>query len=343
MCFSSKRARTPPSIPRSRSLPRISRPNTFAGSSTRSYARSLSRQTSCAGATPPTSFFPDWLLANWRRTYGEERAAAIVRAHIGEPRLDITLKPDLDPVPWAERLNATVLPTGSLRLTEHARIPDLPGFAEGAWWVQDAAASVPARLLGDVRGRRVLDLCAAPGGKTALLAALGAEVTAVDRAPERLARLRENLARLNLMADVIEADVRDFAAPEPFDAILLDAPCTATGTIRRHPDLPWIKEADDIRSLSLLQGELLERAFSLLRPSGRLVYSVCSLEPEEGEETVAAFLSREPAAERVAAGNGEIPGADEFVTALGEVRTTPADWPQFGGLDGFYAVRLTRR
>lgn len=294
-------------------------------------------------ADPATTLLPAWLTQGWVRAYGEVRTTEIIRAHTNEPALDLTLKPGLDAPEWAERLGAHVLPTGSLRLARHASIPEMPGFADGAWWIQDAAAALPARLLGDVRGLRVLDLCAAPGGKTATLAALGAKVTAVDKSPERLARLKDNLARLKLEAETVEADARDYTADTPFDAVLLDAPCTATGTIRRHPDLPWIKEADDIRALSQLQSELLERAFGLVAPGGRLVYSVCSLEPEEGEEVVERFLAQATSAGRAAIGRDEIPGADAFVTAAGDLRTTPAEWPEWGGLDGFFAARFIRR
>jgi 16S rRNA (cytosine967-C5)-methyltransferase len=198
---------------------------------------------------------------------------------------------------------------------------------------------LPARLLGEVRGLKVLDLCAAPGGKTAYLAANGARVVAVEKSEARAARLRENLARLHLEAELVVADARDFI-DAAFDAVLLDAPCTSTGTIRRHPDIPWIKEADDVRALSLIQDELLAAAFAFLRSGGRLVYSVCSLEPEEGEHVIARFLAAHPAAVRARVEAHEIAGAAEFVTQAGDLRTTPADWQQWGGLDGFYAARL---
>ena len=306
--------------------------------------RRLSERTDAVRAADPTAtLLPAWLTEGWARAYGEARTAAIIGAHITEPALDLTLKPGLDANAWAARLGARVLPSGTLRLGRHPRVPELAGFEEGAWWVQDAAAALPARLLGDVRGQRVLDLCAAPGGKTATLAALGGRVTAVDKSPERLARLKDNLARLRLEVEIVEADARDYTADTPFDAVLLDAPCTATGTIRRHPDLPWIKEPDDIRALSQLQSEIVERAFGFVAPGGRLVYSVCSLEPEEGEEVIERFLARTQDAARAPIGADEIPGAEPFVSAAGDLRTTPADWPEWGGIDGFFAARIVRR
>lgn len=293
-------------------------------------------------ADPASGLLPDWLMAGWTRAYGEARALEIARGHVCEPAVDLTLRPGLEAGEWAARLNARVLPTGSLRLAaDHERIPGLPGFSEGAWWVQDAAAALPARLLGDVRGQRILDLCAAPGGKTAWLAACGARVTAVEKSQARAARLKENLDRLKLEAEIAIADARDYRGG-PFDGVLLDAPCTSTGTIRRRPDIPWIKEADDVRALALLQDELLAAAFLQVKPGGRLVYSVCSLEPEEGEEAIERFLAATPGAVRSAIAADEAAGMAPFLSPAGEVRTTPADWPQWGGLDGFFAARVTR-
>lgn len=314
----------------------------FRGLINAALRRLADRAAAIRTSDPAPKLMPLWLANRWREANGEERAAEIIRAHTQEPPLDLTLKPGMNAEAWAARLGGHILPTGTLRLERAGKISELPGFADGAWWVQDAAAALPARLLGDVRGLRVLDLCAAPGGKTAWLSAAGAEVTAVDKSKERLARLEENLTRLQLEAKVIEADARDFATDAPFDAILLDAPCTSTGTIRRHPDIAWIKEADDIRALSLLQAELLEHAFSILKPGGHLVYSVCSLEPEEGEAIAEEFLARNPSAARDPVEQGEIPGTEGFITPKGELRTTPADWPGIGGLDGFFAVRLRR-
>jgi 16S rRNA (cytosine967-C5)-methyltransferase len=287
---------------------------------------------------------PGWLLTRWRKTYGPETARAIAAANGHEPALDLTVKQDAET--WAERLRGRVLATGSVRTLAQGAISLLPGYGEGAWWVQDAAASLPARLLGDVRGLRVADLCAAPGGKTAQLALAGARVTAVDRSPARLGRLKENLARLALEAETVAADVLEWA-PEPFDAVLLDAPCSSTGTIRRHPDVPWRKSEADLGALTELQTRLLDRAAALTKPRGVLVYCVCSLEPEEGVAQVDRLLARDPRFVRKPVGAGELAGRGEFIGAGGDLRTLPlhlpdAD-PRWAGMDGFYAARLVRQ
>jgi 16S rRNA (cytosine967-C5)-methyltransferase len=286
---------------------------------------------------------PDWLMTRWIEAYGEETARAIAAAHAREPALDLTVKGD--PAGWAEKLDGRVLPTGSVRTLAHGTVSALPGYADGAWWVQDAAAALPARLLGAVDGLRVADLCAAPGGKTAQLAAAGARVTAVDRAPKRLRHVGENLARLSLAADLVCADAATWDA-EPFDAVLLDAPCSSTGTIRRHPDIPWLKQPADIAKLAALQSRLLDRAVTLTRPGGILVYCTCSLEPEEGETIVAGLLAREPGVRRLPLTAADLFGHDEFITADGDLRTLPCQLPdadaQFSGLDGFYAARLVK-
>ncbi|HET9148531.1 MAG TPA: RsmB/NOP family class I SAM-dependent RNA methyltransferase, partial [Acetobacteraceae bacterium] len=233
------------------------------------------------------------------------------------------------------------LPTGSARYPAGTDVTALPGFEAGDFWVQDAAAALPVRLLKPRQDERVLDLCAAPGGKTMQMAAWGAEVTAVDRDANRLARLRENLARLRLRAEIVTADATQFRREEKFPAILLDAPCSATGTIRRHPDIPRLRRPQDIASLTALQDRLLDAAAALLAPGGRLVYAVCSLQPEEGA----------PRAEAAAKRHGlrldpvrpeELPGLPEAVTAEGYLQTDPALWPDRGGMDGFFAARLTR-
>jgi 16S rRNA (cytosine967-C5)-methyltransferase len=286
---------------------------------------------------------PKWLLARWSKHYGADTARAIAQADGHEPALDLTVKSGAET--WAERLRGRVLPTGTVRTLAQGAISLLPGFREGAWWVQDAAASLPARLFGDVRGKAVADLCAAPGGKTAQLAFAGARVTAIDRSPARLGRLRENLTRLELHADIVAADALEWQSG-PFDAVLLDAPCSATGTIRRHPDIPWLKSEADIAALTSLQQRLLDRAVDLLKPGGTLVYCVCSLEPEESEAQIAALLARDPRVARAPDAAQEVAGHAEFLNPDGDLRTLPPQLPdpdpRWGGLDGFYAARLTR-
>ena len=287
---------------------------------------------------------PEWLIARWIATYGETTARAIAVANSREPALDLTVKSD--PELWAARLGGRVLPTGTVRTIAHGAITALPGFTEGAWWVQDAAAALPARLFGGVTGLRVADLCAAPGGKTAQLAVAGARVTAVDRAPTRLGRVRENLSRLSLQAELVSADVAEWSA-EPFDAVLLDAPCSSTGAIRRHPDVPWLKSPADIAKLAALQRRLIERAAALTKPGGTLVYCTCSLEPEEGEHIVTGLLAQEPSVRRAPIAATEVFGCGEFISKDGDLRTLPCHFPdaesRLAGLEGFYAARLEKR
>jgi 16S rRNA (cytosine967-C5)-methyltransferase len=286
---------------------------------------------------------PDWLLARWLRNYGADTARAIALANGREPALDLTVKDDA--AHWATALGGRVLPTGSVRVPAHGPVASLPGYDDGAWWVQDAAAALPARLLGDVRGRSVADLCAAPGGKTAQLAAAGAHVVAVDRAPARLDRLRQNLARLQLAAETVTADVTQWQAG-PFDAVLLDAPCSSTGTIRRHPDIPWLKREADIAALVALQRRLIARAVELTRPGGLLVYCTCSLEPEEGIDVIRDLLEHEPRLRRRPITAAEVGGLAELISPDGDLRTLPCQLadsdPRMGGLDGFYSARLER-
>ena len=286
---------------------------------------------------------PDWLFARWQRTYGEAAARAIAIAHGHEPPLDLTVKSDAES--WAQRLRGRVLPTGTVRTVTQGHVALLPGYHEGAWWVQDAAAALPARLFGDVTGKQIADLCAAPGGKAAQLAQAGARVTAVDRSANRLTRVRENLARLGLHADMVAADVTEWQAG-PFDAVLVDAPCSSTGTIRRHPDVAWLKSEADIAQLVGLQRRLIERAIALTKAGGTIVYCVCALEPEEGEHQIEALLAREPAVRRKPINEVEVPGIAEFLNPEGDLRTLPCGWsdsdPRLSGLDGFYAARLER-
>ncbi|WP_135467888.1 RsmB/NOP family class I SAM-dependent RNA methyltransferase [Crenalkalicoccus roseus] len=277
---------------------------------------------------------PAWLWASWHAAYGEA-VRAIAAAHRQEAPLDLTLAPGATAPEGGE-----ALPTGSIRFPPGTRVTELPGFAEGAFWVQDAAAALPARLLAAQPGERVADLCAAPGGKTAQLAAAGARVVAVERDPRRAARLRENLARLRLAAEVVEADAAAWdAGGARFDAVLLDAPCTATGTIRRHPDIPHLKRARDLAPMAEAQRRLLEAAARLLRPGGRLVFAVCSLQPEEGEGHLPAAeaLGLRPDPVRPE----ELPGLPpEAFTPQGALRTRPDFWAERGGMDGFFAARF---
>ena len=285
---------------------------------------------------------PGWLGDICTEAYGAEATRAIARAHLTEPPLDLTLRDPVEAGTWAERLDADVLPTGGLRRRAGGRIEELPGFSAGAWWVQDAAASLPARLLPAPWGKRILDLCAAPGGKTLQLVAAGALVTALDRSAERLELVRRNLARLGLKADLVEADGRGFDPGTTFDGVLLDAPCTASGTIRRHPDIAYTKDAGDAARLAPLQDALIAQAAKLTAAGGMLVYAVCSLDPKEGEHRVQRFLDHHPDFRRLAVDAAEIGGEDAWITPLGDLRTLPFHMGEAGGMDGFYAARLQR-
>ncbi|MCW3477815.1 RsmB/NOP family class I SAM-dependent RNA methyltransferase, partial [Limobrevibacterium gyesilva] len=283
------------------------------------------------GLDGPRLDTPSWLWSAWG---GEARA--IAESHLHEAPLDLSLLPGTEAPPGGEPL-----PTGSWRYPSGTRVTALPGFDTGTFWVQDAAAALPARLLAAASGERVADLCAAPGGKAAQLAATGASVTAVERDPARVARLRENLARLRLPAEIVTADAAQWRPPAPLDAILLDAPCSATGTIRRHPDVLHLKRPRDIAALAAQQDALLAAASEMLRPGGRLVYAVCSLQPQEGAERMAAALARlklraEPFT------TAEMAALPEALTPQGWVRTTPALWPERGGMDGFFVARAVR-
>ncbi len=286
---------------------------------------------------------PDWLEDRWVAQYGEATARRIAEAHRSTASVDISVKSDA--AGWAEKLGGALLPTGSIRLVERVPIRELPGYEDGEWWVQDAAAALPARLLRATAGERIADLCAAPGGKTAQLAAAGAEVLAVDRSAKRLVRLEQNLARLNLKAETRAVAAEKLDEP-PFDGILLDAPCSATGTIRRHPDVTWTKGEDDLRKLTALQSRLLDKAASLLKPGGRLVYCTCSLEADEGEKQADAFLERHPDFVRAPIEPAEVGGEAEWITPKGDLRTLPFHLdgaePYRGGVDGFFAARFVR-
>ncbi|MDQ0318193.1 16S rRNA (cytosine967-C5)-methyltransferase [Pararhizobium capsulatum DSM 1112] len=294
------------------------------------------------GSTIPA--IPAWFHERLVATYGKDHANEIAEALLTPAAIDLTVKSDAEG--WASRLNGRVLPTGSVRLASFVgSVPSLSGFEDGEWWVQDAAASLPARLFGPLAGKRVIDLCAAPGGKTAQLVLAGGEVTALDQSRSRLKRLERNLARLGFSADALEADMGKFTTGELFDAALLDAPCSSTGTIRRHPDVLWTKGPEDIAKLAALQERLLRHALTLVKPGGIVVFSNCSLDWSEGED-VAKSVVDSGLCERIAIQESDWPGLEEAVTPLGEFRTTPAmiapEGEFSGGLDGFYAVVLRR-
>lgn len=288
----------------------------------------------------PERLAPPWLYARWRSAFGVEPAREVAALIAEEPATDLSLKDPAQATELAAAVEGEVLPGGSVRTNRRGDVSAWPGFAEGGWWVQDAAAAIPARLLGVQEGETVLDLCAAPGGKTQQLAAAGAKVTAVDKSAPRLKRLAENLARTGLAAELVTADGAEWKTGRSFDAVLLDAPCSATGTFRRHPDVLWAAKPGDVVSLAAVQSRLFDAAAARVKPGGRLVYCVCSLEPEEGEAQVAAFLQRNAAfaIEEVASGEGGAPEASRRPD--GTLRILPHH--RLGGLDGFYVARLKR-
>ena len=300
-----------------------------------------------AQVPPGAASLPGWIWESWSRAYGAERAAEIAGALLDEPPLDFTVKRPAESAQWAEGLHARVLPGGTLRRAAHdperpQRLDEAPGFVEGAWWVQDFAASLPVKLLGDVQGKRVLDLCAAPGGKTAQLAAAGGQVTALDRSQDRLQRLKQNLDRLGLIAECEAADATVWDAARDFDIVLLDAPCSSTGTLRRHPDVAWLKDPRDIVKLAAAQDRLIDAAMRLTRPGGTLLYCVCSLQPEEGAERIAAAMARHSGLKRAPLTEAEVFGLRELLTPEGDLRTLPCHLLEEGGMDGFYAARLVK-
>ncbi len=281
---------------------------------------------------------PDWLWRSWSAAYGEETCRRIAKAHLTEPPLDITVKDT--PTIWAEKMDAQILPTGSLRLDKASPVTTLPGFSDGAWWVQDAAAALPARLLGDIKGRTIADICAAPGGKTAQLAAGGAKVIALDRSKRRLETMSENLSRLGLDVRTICADAALWRPDKLLDGVLLDAPCSATGTIRRHPDVARSKKFGDVLKTQEIQNRLLQAATEMVRPGGLIVYATCSLQPEEGPDVIEAFLKETTNWRREPVVPGEVGDIAELISSNGDLRTLPCHLPDNGGMDGFFAARL---
>lgn len=284
---------------------------------------------------------PKWLWEVWSNAYGEENTRKIAEMHMTEPPLDITVKSDSES--WAKELGGTALPTGSVRLNDARNITHLKGFTDGSWWVQDMAATIPALLLGDVKDKRVIDFCAAPGGKTAQLAAKGAILTAIEMSKERINVLKSNLNRLKLQADCINIDAGKYSPEFTVDAILLDAPCSSTGTARRHPDVVWHKQPEDIERLKEIQYKLLNHALDILKDGGILVYAVCSLQPEEGEQQISRILSEREDISIVPVEPAMVGGLKEFITGRGEIRTLPFYFAEIGGMDGFYAVVLSKK
>jgi 16S rRNA (cytosine967-C5)-methyltransferase len=288
---------------------------------------------------------PKWLWDGWVKAYGEKTAGEIAAAHLDEPPLDITVKESVSRETLAAQLDASILTACTLRRTGGGAIQDLPGFSDGGWWVQDAAAALPAQVLllalGSPAGKAVADLCAAPGGKTLQLAAGGCATTSVDVSDDRLAQVRENLTRTHLTAEVISADILQWTPGTLFDAVLLDAPCSATGTLRRHPDLGYLKSRKDVDRFPSLQRDLLTRAAEFLKPGGVLVYSVCSLEPAEGTEVVDAVAAK-AGLQRIPIDASKIGGNPAWQDDAGALRTLPCHMATEGGMDGFYIACLRK-
>lgn len=288
------------------------------------------------GNTPP------WLYRSWQKDWGKRAPEKMAASHLKGAPLDLSFKDAVSAKSWAGRLGGEVLPTGSVRLQDAAPVPDLEGFEAGEWWVQDAAAAIPALLFDIKPGDRALDLCAAPGGKTARLAASGAKVTALDKSISRLERLSENLARLNLSCEATAADAGSWTPKEPYPHVLLDAPCSATGTIRRHPDVPHLKSRKEIEELTKIQARLLDASADMTAPGGTLIYCTCSLEKSEGERQIEGFLERHPEFSRHPIKVEEVGGEETIINDKGELRILPFLWADRGGIDGFFAARLTK-
>ncbi|MCW5724424.1 MAG: RsmB/NOP family class I SAM-dependent RNA methyltransferase [Maricaulaceae bacterium] len=296
-----------------------------------------------AAAAAPESNLPQWLRDSWRKAYGTQRLTKIAASLLAEPPLDLTVKNPAEAEHWAQALGAEILPTGTLRKPGIGDVAALPGYADGAWWAQDAGAALPARLLAVRPDERVLDLCAAPGGKTLQLAAAGADVTALDASAKRLKRLTENLVRTGLTAQVIAADGRSFRPEAPFDAILLDAPCTATGTLRRRPDAAWLKKPGDVAALAQIQDQLGAAAAEMLRLGGRMIICTCSMQPEEGEQWLSRLLAARDDLALDPVRAQELPELQAALTPENSVRLTPEIWADKGGIDGFFIARVVRR
>lgn len=318
----------------------------FRGMSNAILRRMVREKEALLSKTSETSPLPRWMEKALRKDYGKEKAANISKFVSLEPMVDLTVKSHPDE--WAEKLGGFVLPTGSVRLTNTAAISELEGYEIGEWWVQDAAAALPAKLVNAAKGANVLELCAAPGGKTAQLAHKGYNVTAVDISSPRLARLQQNLDRLNLQAKLIEADILEFEPEQKFDAILLDAPCSSTGTIRRHPDVLWTRSPEEITALSKLQFQLLEKSKDFLKPGGIFVFSNCSMLKEEGEDLLSKAVKQFEDLQIDPIKPEEINGLEDCINGQGALRTLPFHLAhnqenKFSGLDGFFACRFIKQ
>ncbi len=284
--------------------------------------------------------FPQWILQSWDARFGQANVKEILVQILKEAPLDICLKPTEDSENWAESLNGYVMPDGGVRIAKAGKITSLAGYDDGKWWVQDFAARIPATLLGAKEGDEVLDLCAAPGGKAAQSASLGAKVTAVDISESRLSRLRQNMLRLNLQIDVVTSDVLLYNPQKRYDFILLDAPCSSTGTIRRHPEILYTRGSNDVKELSILQKKMLDHAASLLNEGGTLIYCVCSMQPEEGPDQIKALLERNGSLKRKEIKKNELPGIEQAILKTGDVQTLP--YYIEDGMDGFFISRLVK-
>jgi 16S rRNA (cytosine967-C5)-methyltransferase len=283
---------------------------------------------------------PEWLWVSWIESYGEKVCREIATAHLKEAALDINAPNDK--ALWAKQLNARILSTGTLRCNDGGLVSQLPGYQNGAWWVQDAAAALPVRLLGDVKNKHIIDICAAPGGKTAQLAVAGARVTAIDRSEKRLNRLRENMDRLKINVESINADATQWRPKSLASAVLLDAPCSSTGTIRRHPDVMQLKTPKEVAKLVEVQKRLLNAAIEMVRPGGLIIYCLCSLETQEGSNLAKSYQNNSATIEHIPITSKEIGGHDEFVSKAGDLRTLPSHLSEQGGMDGFFATRFKR-
>lgn len=302
--------------------------------------RSLLRREPDWDATPLPSL-PKWLRKRLVAAWGKESVAAMEKVYAADPPLDFTLKAPQDTEEWAKRLGAEIRPDGGLRLRDAGQVSAMPGFDDGAWWIQDAGATVAARVLAPKPGEKVLDLCAAPGGKLMQLVSMGADVTALDVSKNRMKRVSENLTRTNLKAEIVTADALKWEPSVPFDAILLDAPCSASGTLRRHPDLAFARDGSGIAELQALQSALLDRAVSWLKPGGRLVFCTCSLFPEEGETQAEAALTRHKSLALTPASGEWID--PKWLTEAGTLRLRPDHWAETGGIDGFFVAGFEKR